>query len=163
MHPIPASQGRIAGYRIDEDQSAGDTNIEQLSPRRCVEFAEREVMEYPTHSGLMPANWITLAHFSVSAAMKFANSAGELANTGEPKSAIRALIFGSARAALISLLSLSTISVGVFLGAPTPYQEFASTSPRIWTSAEVRPKPRLASLSMRASSLRNRRVGYPPP
>src|SRR5262245_25799575 len=84
------------------------------------DFAEREVMEYPTHSGLMPANLITLAHFSVSAAMKFANSAGELANTGEPKSAIRALIFGSARATLISLLSLSTISIGVFLGVPTP-------------------------------------------
>src|SRR5262245_43792559 len=30
-------------------------------------FAERDVMEYPTHSGLMPANWITLAHFSVPA------------------------------------------------------------------------------------------------
>jgi hypothetical protein len=52
--------------------------------------------------------------------MKFANAAGELANTGEPKSAIRALIFGSARATLISLLSLSTISVGVLLGVPTP-------------------------------------------
>jgi hypothetical protein len=72
------------------------------------------------YCGLILANFTTLAHFSVSAAMKFANSAGELANTGEPKSAIRLLIFRSARATLISLLSLSTISVGVFLGVPMP-------------------------------------------
>ena len=39
-----------------------------------------------------------------------------------PRSASRAFILGSARAALISLLSLSMISAGVFLGAPTPYQ-----------------------------------------
>ena len=39
-----------------------------------------------------------------------------------PRSASRALILGSARAALISLLSLSMISAGVFLGAPTPNQ-----------------------------------------
>src|SRR5262249_59376789 len=83
-------------------------------------------MEYPTHSGLMPANWITLAHFSVSAPMKFANSAGELANTGEPKTAIRAPIFGAPRATLISLLSFSTISVGVFFGVPTPTHPLAS-------------------------------------
>jgi len=31
------------------------------------------------------------------------------------------VIFGSPRAALISLLSFSRISTGVFLGAPTPY------------------------------------------
>ena len=37
-----------------------------------------------------------------------------------PRSASRAFILGSARAALISLLSLSTISAGVFFGAPTP-------------------------------------------
>src|SRR5215472_999082 len=87
-------------------------------------FAERALrnigLRCADHSGLMLAARITLPHFSVSAAMKFANSAGELANTGEPKSAIRAPIFGSARATLIFLLSLSTISVGVFLGVPTP-------------------------------------------
>ena len=43
-----------------------------------------------------------------------------------PKSASRAFILGSARAALISLLSLSMISVGVLLGAPIPYQPLAS-------------------------------------
>ena len=43
-----------------------------------------------------------------------------------PNSAIRALIFGSIRPTLISLLSLSMISAGVFLGAPN-----ASTAGRI--------------------------------
>ena len=41
-------------------------------------------------------------------------------------SAIFAFSFGSARPALISLLSLSTISAGVFLGAPMPNQELTS-------------------------------------
>ena len=37
-----------------------------------------------------------------------------------PNSAIRALILGSARAALVSWLSFSTISAGVAFGAPSP-------------------------------------------
>src|SRR6266478_9986600 len=78
------------------------------------------------YSGLMPANLITLAHFSVSSAMNFPNSAGEPANTSHPRSARRPFIVGSARAALISLLSFSMISVGVALGAPIPYQPLAS-------------------------------------
>jgi hypothetical protein len=50
----------------------------------------------------------------------------EPGSTVPPKSASRAFILGSARPALISLLSLSTISAGVFLGAPTPHQLLAS-------------------------------------
>ena len=50
------------------------------------------------------------------------------------QSASRALILGSAKPALISLLSLSMISAGVFLGAPTPYQR----SPR--SPARNRPR-----------------------
>src|SRR6266576_604706 len=76
----------------------------------------------PSQSGLAPENLTTLAHFSVSSAMSFPKSAGESASPMLPRSASRALILGSARPALISLLSLSTISAGVFLGAPTPYQ-----------------------------------------
>ena len=78
------------------------------------------------HSGLRLAVRMTLPHFSVSSAMSFPKSAGEPPSTVPPKSASRALIFGSARAALISLLSLSTISAGVFPGAPMPYQALAS-------------------------------------
>src|SRR5262245_41594884 len=95
-------------------------------------FAERDVMECgavdpkENHSGLMPANLTTLAHFSVSVATKLPKSEGEPAITVPPRSANRALSWGSARAALISLLSLSMISAGVFRGAPTPQKALAS-------------------------------------
>src|SRR5882757_3486130 len=78
------------------------------------------------HSGLMPANLITLAHFSVSSAISLPKSAGEPTIGEAPSSESRASILGSARAALISLLSRSTISAGVFLGAPMPYHALAS-------------------------------------
>src|SRR5215831_12249088 len=70
----------------------------------------------------MLAARITLAHFSVSSANSFPNSIGESGIGTLPSSASRALIFGSARPALISRLSFSTISLGVALGAPTPVQ-----------------------------------------
>src|SRR4029077_4774374 len=82
------------------------------------------------HSALMFAARITLPHLSVSLEMNLPNSAGVIDIGTAPKSASRAFILGSARAALISLLSLSMISVGVFLGAPIPYQPLAS-SPEI--------------------------------
>src|SRR5215471_4281624 len=98
-------------------------------PRGC-DFAERTLWNIgpglPGHSGLMPADLITLPHFSVSSAISLAKSAGEPGRTVAPRSASRAVILGSARAALISLLSLSTISIGVFLGAPMPNQKLAS-------------------------------------
>src|SRR5215831_18761224 len=80
----------------------------------------------PRQSALMPANFTTLAHFSVSSAISFTKSAGEPTSGVPPKSASRALIVGSARPALISLLSLSTMSAGVFLGAPMPVHKVAS-------------------------------------
>src|SRR5262249_38869884 len=79
-----------------------------------------ELMGY--YSGLMLADRITLAHLSVSAAISLPKSAGEPRIPMAPSSASRALILGSARAALFSLLSLSIITTGVFLGAPTPSQ-----------------------------------------
>ena len=74
----------------------------------------------------MLAARITLAHFSVSSAMSSPKSAGEPGSAVAPHSASRAFILGSARAALTSVLSFATISAGVFLGAPMPYQELAS-------------------------------------
>src|SRR5215831_2953143 len=71
---------------------------------------------------LMLAPRITFPHLSVSSAMSLAKSAGEPASVVAPRSTNRALIFRSTRAALISLLSTSTISGGVFLGAPMPTQ-----------------------------------------
>src|SRR5262249_57852483 len=46
---------------------------------------------------------------------------GDPGSATPPRSARRAFILGSARAALTSLLSLSTISAGVFAGTPRPY------------------------------------------
>src|SRR5262245_47902070 len=78
------------------------------------------------HSALMAANFTTLAHFSVSAVMNLLKSEGDPTNDKDPNSANRAFILGSAIPALISLLSLSTISEGVPFGAPMPNQPLAS-------------------------------------
>src|SRR5262249_25312899 len=78
-------------------------------------------------SGLMFANLITFAHLSVSSAMNLPNSADELADSSTPpRPTMRALMAGSEMARVISLLSRSTISAGVFLGAPKPIQALAS-------------------------------------
>ena len=61
------------------------------------------------HSALMLAARITLPHFSVSSAMNLPKSAGVIGIPALPKLARRAFIIGSARPALISLLSFSTI------------------------------------------------------
>src|SRR5215813_637021 len=90
------------------------------------EYGIRSKRQLSVHSGLMLAARTTLAHFSVSAAMSLAKSAGEPARIVPPSSASRALIFGSATPAFNSLLSLSMISAGVFLGTPTPCQPLAS-------------------------------------
>src|SRR5262245_49526011 len=89
-------------------------------------FAERALWNVGDQSGLMFAARTTLPHFSVSSAMSLPKSAGEPTSGVPPKSASLAFILGSARPALISLLSLSTMSAGVFLGMPTPYQLLAS-------------------------------------
>src|SRR5262245_33868295 len=78
------------------------------------------------HSALMLRVRMRLPHFSVSSAMSLLKSAGESASASPPRLASRALFFGSARAALISSLSLSMILAGVAFGAPTPYQLLAS-------------------------------------
>src|SRR5262249_55082749 len=80
----------------------------------------------PRQSGLMLPARITLPHFSVSSAMSLPKSAGEPASALPPDSATRPLILGSARAALVSWLSLSMISAGVPFGAPRPNQTLAS-------------------------------------
>src|SRR5215472_15354993 len=72
--------------------------------------------------GLMLAARITLAHFSVSSAISVPNWTGDPCSGVPPRSARRAFILGSPRAALTSLLSLLTISAGVAFGAPRPYQ-----------------------------------------
>jgi hypothetical protein len=93
-------------------------------------FAEREVMECDAlaggHSALMLAARITLPHFSVSSANSLPNSVGVIGIGTLPRSTMRALILGSARPALISRLSFSTISSGIPFGAATPLHVLAS-------------------------------------
>src|SRR5262249_55961835 len=74
----------------------------------------------------MPANLITLPHLSASSDMNFPKAADVIGIGSAPKANSRAFIVGSARIALISLLSLSMIAAGVSLGAPSPYQPIAS-------------------------------------
>src|ERR1051325_8251025 len=65
---------------------------------------------------MLPAR-ITLLHLAVSSAMSVPKSEEEPPRGVAPRSARRAFSFGSARAALIALLSLRTISAGVLFGA----------------------------------------------
>src|SRR5215469_2879620 len=75
----------------------------------------------------MPANLITLAHFSVSSVISFPNSAGVIDIGATPKPTRRVLILGSAMTALISLLSFSMILVGVLGGTdPVPTARFVA-------------------------------------
>src|SRR5262245_30895759 len=92
----------------------------------ATDFMERSTGDRRGQSAMMPTNFTTLPHLSVSSAMNFPKSAGEPTSGVLPRSASRALILGSARPALISLLSLSTISAGVAFGAPMPSHAIAS-------------------------------------
>src|SRR6516164_5114381 len=97
--------------------------------RLALAFADRNVMERSrpaAHWSLILAARITLAHFSVSSAMSLPKSASVIGIGTLPRSARRALMLGSGRAALISLLSFSTISTGVPFDAPNPFQRLAS-------------------------------------
>src|SRR5262245_30867881 len=66
-------------------------------------------------SGLMPANLTTFAHLSVSSDMNFPKSADAIGIGSAPKATSLPFMAGSARAALISWLSLSMIPAGVSL------------------------------------------------
>src|SRR5438477_5665296 len=65
----------------------------------------------------MPANLITLPHFSVSSAMSLPNVAAGPGSGTFPRSARRAFSLGSTSPALTALFSTSTISAGVLRGA----------------------------------------------
>src|SRR5262249_4534852 len=68
------------------------------------------------YSGLMLAARITLPHFSVSSAMNLPKSAGVIGIGRPPRSASRAFIVGSARAAGVSPFRLSTVGAWCILG-----------------------------------------------
>src|SRR5262245_12976659 len=126
----PAASGRLAPSRSATAPAARQRprpDAENFGGgiSRCIVPQRPRRVSQP-QSALTPANFTTLPHFSVSSAMSLPRSAGEPASKLPPISASCALILGSARPALISLLSLSTTSGDVFLGAPTPNQTLAS-------------------------------------
>src|SRR5262249_10128003 len=94
-------------------------------PHRDVSDESMAGMLLP-ESALSPETFAPLAPFPMSLAVNLPKSPGEPVNASTPMSASRVFILGSATPALISLLSLSTISFGVFLGAATPDQPLDS-------------------------------------
>src|SRR6516225_2076666 len=86
--------------------------------------------------------------------MRFPYSLGDSPSTSPPSSAKRALIVGSARAALISRLSVSMISAGVLFGAPIPAHALVSKpgtkSPSMGTSGS--PCQRIVAVTAKGRS-----------
>ena len=125
---------------------------------QSLEFGYRDLRKFrrgrADYSALMPANLITLVHFSVSSAMNFPKSAGEPANGAPPRSASRALILGCARPALISLLSLWVTSSG---------ESYSATMVLVALDAKANLGKRECPLRVtrRTSSKRAQRVRFP--
>src|ERR1700719_3949869 len=74
-----------------------------------------------TRYGLMPASWITFAHFGISALIRALNSSGGTAEGSYPIAAIFSLRSGDATARAISRYHRSMISRGVPAGARRPF------------------------------------------
>src|SRR5262245_66342224 len=92
-------------------------------------FAERDGIfrrGRADHSALMLANFTTLAHFSVSLARRRPKLVGGPGSIVPPMSASRAFALGSARIALISMLSRPMTSGAVSLGGMLPKNALAS-------------------------------------
>ena len=87
-----------------------------------------EILGHPshTHSGLIPASFTTLAHFSVSSAINLAKSARDIAISAPPRSARRALIFGSASAGVDLVVEPFDDLGGRALRRADPHQSLAS-------------------------------------
>src|SRR5215467_3983655 len=81
---------------------------------------------FPRSFHLDACELYNLAPLFNSSVMNLPNALGAIGISAPPKAARCALIVGVASPALISLLSVSTISVGVFLGAPIPAQKLVS-------------------------------------
>src|ERR1700731_386656 len=108
------SVGTLGCRSVDEDESLVTGGYCSAREAGCKN-------DQPANqSGLAPESFTTLPHFSVSSAIRFPKSAGEPTSTVPPRSASRALSLGSARPALISLLSLPMISAAAFFDTPTP-------------------------------------------
>src|SRR5215471_4378148 len=116
----PACGSGQSHHALQSDPDRAVFRGGRLAHRRTGSTAAR------AYSSATPPALITLAHLSVSAATTLPKSSGVPGISMPPRSNRRALIFGSARPALISLLSLSMISPGVPLGTLMPKKALAS-------------------------------------
>src|SRR5262249_61912735 len=103
---------------------------ERLSSERHSHQYAPQPPASPYRYGLMPANFTTLAHFSVSSAINVPNSVGVIGIGSALRPLIRALTCGSARPAAILLLSLSMIAAGVAPRRPIPLHTPPPRPPR---------------------------------
>src|SRR5262249_53084347 len=78
------------------------------------------------YTGLMPAYFTTLPHFSASSATNLAKSSAAMNIGSMPRPTRRAFMFSSESTVSISRSSFATTAAGVPLGAPRPYQLLAS-------------------------------------
>src|ERR1700722_14809549 len=115
--PLAGESGRGGGHKLRRKRRE-----DHPPPPPPVKGGGAEAAEYGKmhHSPLMLAVRMTLAHFWVSATKRLPNSAGLPLSASQPRSAMRCLIVGSSRPALIVALSRLMISGGVCFGAPMP-------------------------------------------
>src|SRR5262245_34364411 len=123
---INAGFGRMSALGANRTRRDGgnDVNDPQRSSGRI--RISKDYGASRGHSGFAPENLTTLPHLSISSATSFPKSAGAPGMTVPPSSARRALTAASAKPAFISVLSLSIMWLGVFLGAAMPYHALAS-------------------------------------
>src|SRR5262245_8310583 len=132
---VRSAGGPAANPNFDIDVRFWGQSGHDLLRRECLfltrsghsqaDHMERAI-EVLGQTGVMPANFKTLPHFSVWCARSLPKSAGEPGSVEAPSSVNRACDLGSARTAFIALLTLSMASPGVLFGAPKPYHALAS-------------------------------------
>src|SRR5262249_40521744 len=105
--PLSPINGAKSGHSL----TAASCHKATSSPNGCYGIFGQDRAD---HSALILAARMTLPHFSVSSARSLPKSVDVIGRGTVPRSASRAFILGSARAALISLLSRSMISAGTF-------------------------------------------------
>ena len=126
VYPHAASSGSISRSIARSNATRGKAMPRAAIRRMTSENYQPVPRADQSRVSLMLAARINFPHFSVSSAMSLPKSAGEPESTLPPRSASFILSLASARPALISILSLSTISMGVWLGKPMPNQELTS-------------------------------------
>jgi hypothetical protein len=116
-----------------------------ISPRSRARLRERNLLECGlgrgAHCGLMLATGDNLSPLLGFCGNEFSEVGGGAGKHRSAKAANRALILGSARAVLTSLLSFSTIPRGVFLGTdtlPNACLQAGTKSLTLGTSGNVR-------------------------